>query len=132
VTDQQKAFADYFLECGNQTEAAKRAGYSERSAYSQGNRLLKSDEVSAYIAERMKPREDKRIATADEVMEFLSKGMRGEIKDQFGLDPSLTDRINCAKELMKRYVAGQNAKENSEGVRILRTADGGIEVDDGC
>lgn len=88
--------------------------------------------ISAYIAERMKPGEDKRIATADEVMEFLSKGMRGEIKDQFGLDPSLTDRINCAKELMKRYVAGQNAKENSEGVRILRTADGGIEVDDGC
>ena len=105
MTDQQKAFADYFIECGNQTEAAKRAGYSERSAYSQGNRLLKKDEVSAYIAERMKPKEDKRIASADEVMEFLSKGMRGEIQDQFGLDASFADRINCAKELMKRYSA---------------------------
>ena len=130
MTEQQKAFADYFIECGNQTEAAKRAGYSERSAYNQGNRLMKNDEVCAYIAERMKPIEDKRIATADEVMEFLSCGMRGEIKDQFGLDASLTDRINCAKELMKRFAAVQD-KEDAGEAKIILASDGGIEVDDG-
>lgn len=130
MNDQQKAFADYFIECGNQTEAAKKAGYSERSAYNHGNRLMKNDEVVAYIAERIKPTKDKRIATADEVLEFLTKGMNGEIKDQFGLDASLQDRINCAKELMKRFSAVQDRAETSESKIIIMT-DGGIEVDDG-
>jgi phage terminase small subunit len=130
MTEQQKAFADYFIECGNITEAAKRAGYSEKTARSQGSRLLTKVDVSAYIAERMKPREDKRIATADEVLDFLSRGMRGEIKDQFGLDASFADRINCAKELMKRFAAVQD-KEDSNEAKIILAADGGIEVDDG-
>ena len=118
MTDQQKAFADYFIECGNQTEAAKKAGYSEKSAYNQGNRLMKNDEVIAYITERLKPTEAKRVATADEVLEFLTKGMNGEIKDQFGLDPSLQDRINCAKELLKRFNAVQSHQIAAERLNM--------------
>jgi len=38
----------------NATEAAKRAGYSEKTAYSQGQRLLKNVEVKAGIAEYIK------------------------------------------------------------------------------
>ena len=104
MNDNQKAFADYYIECGNQTEAAKRAGYSEKTAYSQGNRLLKNVEVVAYIAERTKSTAERRIATGDEVMMFFTQVMNGEIKDAFDLPPSLQDRLNAAKELAKRTV----------------------------
>jgi phage terminase small subunit len=88
----QKAFADYYIETANATESAKRAGYSEKTAYSQGQRLLKNVEISAYISERMTEQGEKRVADANEVIEFYTAVMRGEVKDQFGLDASLSDR----------------------------------------
>lgn len=51
----------------------------------------------------MKPDDDRRIADADEVLQYLSDVMRGKVKDQFGLDASLQDRTKAAQELMKRY-----------------------------
>lgn len=105
LTEKQKTFADAYIETGNQTEAARRAGYSSKTAYSIGNENLKKPEVSAYIKERMAELESQRVASADEVMRFFSSVMRGEVKDQFGLDASLQDRLNAGKELMKRYAA---------------------------
>ena len=51
----------------------------------------------------MQPTEEKRVASADEVLQFLTDVMQGRIKDQFGLDASLQDRIKAGQELMKRY-----------------------------
>lgn len=106
LTTKQKAFADYYIECGNASEAARKAGYSEKTAPFIGAENLKKPQISAYIAERLEPREKQRIATADEVMQFFSDVMNGKVKDQFGLDPALSDRLNAGKELMKRYAAG--------------------------
>ena len=128
LTPKQKAFADYYIETGNATEAARRADYSNPN--SQASRLLVNVGISAYIKERMTELESKRAATADEVIIFLSRGMRGEIKDQFGLDASFADRINCAKELLKRFAVVQD-KEDAGEAKIILEADGGIEVDDG-
>lgn len=50
-TPKQKAFADYFLQSGNVTEAARKAGYSEKTAAVIGSENLKKPNVSAYIAE---------------------------------------------------------------------------------
>ena len=130
LTPKQQAFADYYIETGNATEAARRAGYSERSAKQMGSENLTKHDVSAYISERMSELESKRAATADEVILFLSRGMRGEIKDQFGLDASFADRISCAKELLKRFAAVQDKMDSNEA-KIIITSDGGIEVDDG-
>ena len=108
LTPKQQAFADYYLETGNATESAKRAGYSEQTAYSIGNENLKKPEISAYIDERLKEINSKRIATIDEVMRFYTSILRGEEKDQFGLDASLTDRIKAGQELIKRLSVGDN------------------------
>ena len=108
LTPKQQAFADYYIECGNATEAAKRAGYSERTAYSIGNENLSKPEVSAYISERLTEIASKRVANCAEVMEFYTSVMRGEVKDQFGLDASLSDRLKAGDSLMKRYAAGGN------------------------
>lgn len=104
LTPKQKAFADYYIELGNATEAARKAGYSKKNANNIASENLAKPNISAYIAERIKPDEDKRIADGDEVMRFFTSVMRGEVKDQFGLDPSLKDRTDAAKELAKRTV----------------------------
>ena len=107
LSPKHQAFADYYIETGNATESAKRAGYSEKTGYAQGCRLLKDAEISAYINARLSENADKRIADAMEVMEFLTAVMRGEVRDAFDLDPSLDVRINAGKELMKRYAAAE-------------------------
>lgn len=105
LTPKQKAFADAYIETGNQTEAARRAGYSEKCAKQVASENMTKPDVSAYIQSRMAELEAQRVASADEVMRFFSSVMRGEVKDQFGLDASLQDRLNAGKELMKRYAA---------------------------
>ena len=106
LTPKQQAFADYYIECGNATEAAKRAGYSENNAGENAAKTLKNPNVSAYISERMEEQARKRVADANEVIEFYTAVMRGEVKDQFGLDASLSDRLKAGDSLMKRYMAG--------------------------
>lgn len=51
MNSKQQRFAEYYHECGNASLSAERAGYSPKTAYSQGQRLLKNVEVSAYIQE---------------------------------------------------------------------------------
>ena len=106
LTPKQQAFADYYIECGNATESAKRAGYSENNVGENAAKTLKNPNVSAYIAERMEEQARKRVADANEVIEFYTAVMRGEVKDQFGLDASLSDRLKAGDSLMKRYMAG--------------------------
>ena len=105
LSPQQKAFADFYIESGNATKSAKKAGYSERSAYSQGQRLLKHAEVSAYIAEKLNEIGNDRAANIEEVIMFYTNVMRGKVKDQFDLDPSLMARLRAADSLMKRFTA---------------------------
>lgn len=130
LTPKQKAFADAYIETGNASEAIRRAGYDSKNPNNMGSEYLAKPSIAAYIRERMQPTIEKRIATADDVLMFLTKGMNGEIKDQFGLDASFQDRISCAKELLKRFSAVQERAEQTEA-KIIISADGGIEVDDG-
>ena len=104
LTPKQKAFADEYLICGNATQAAKKAGYSEKAARQIGTENLAKPSIAAYIAERMRPTEEKRIATADDVLMFFTRVLNGEEKDAFGLDVSVQDRISAGKEILKRHV----------------------------
>ena len=114
LTLKQKEFADYYLECGNATEAAKRAGYSEKTAYAIGNENLKKPEIKAYIDERLAEIDSQSIASIKEVMQFYTKVMRGEEKDQFGLDVSVTDRLKAGQELIKRLSVADNSDKSEE------------------
>lgn len=96
-------FAEEWLKTTNATQSAIKAGYSERTAYSAGSRLLKKVDVKQYIDERLAEMQESSIADTNEVMQFLSSTMRGDIPDQFGLDPALNDRIKAAELLGKRY-----------------------------
>ena len=127
LTPKQKAFADYYIECGNATEAAKRAGYSEKYLNTHASKMLQNATISAYIAERTRKTAEKRIATADEVMVFLTAVMNGEVKDAFGLEASLTDRTAAAREIMKRHnVVGDNNKDALEKLDNVLEQIGGV------
>lgn len=123
LTPKQQAFADYYLETGNATEAAKRAGYSESTAQQIGSENLSKPLISAYIQERLDQIKSKNIATIDEVMSFYTKVMRGEEKDQFGLDASLTDRIKAGQELVKRLSASSEADKSRANENMTALAD---------
>ena len=51
LTDKQERFAQAYVLHRNATEAAKTAGYSARSAYNQGYRMLKNNEIIERIAD---------------------------------------------------------------------------------
>lgn len=103
MTEKQKAFCDYYIETGNATEAAIKAGYSKKTAKVIGSENLTKPYLKQYIDERLTKIEDERIAKGEEVLQYLTKVMRGEEKDQFGLDASLQDRTKAAELLGKRY-----------------------------
>lgn len=133
LTKKQKDFADYYLELGNQTEAAKKAGYSKKTAYSIGNENLKKPEIKAYINERLAQIEKESIASIDEVMKFYTKVMRGQEKDQFGLDASLSDRMKAGGEIIKRLSAGNQNASDVDDDNLIEALEGTAEqlFDDG-
>ena len=115
LTERQKAFCDYYIETLNATEAARRAGYSEKTAKEIGCENLTKPNIQAYIQERLKQMDKERIASAEEVLEYLTKVMRGEEKEKLlegsGEDekvmieapPSIRERTKAAELLGKRY-----------------------------
>ena len=125
LTEKQKRFAEYYLETGNGAEAARRAGYKEKNADNMASENLRKPAIIKYIQERRRQMDEKRIATVDEVLLFFSRVMRGEVKDQFGLDSQLSDRINAGKELMKRFKdVGETGEQESEDDGFLDALNG--------
>lgn len=111
----QKKFADeYLIDC-NATQAAIRAGYNEKTAYSQGQRMLKNVEVKAYIDEQLERLHNEKTADAQEVLEYLTAVMRGQHTEQTlqligegvqkiaDIDVSAKERIKAAELIGKRY-----------------------------
>ena len=112
----QKRFIDYYIETANATESAKRAGYKGNNHNRIGSQNL--SKLDKFIKIKLQQKESKRIASQDEVLEYLTKVMRGEEKDQFGLDASLQDRTKCAELLGKRYGTFVDKKEISGGAKV--------------
>ena len=127
LTEKQRRFVDYYIETGNASEAARRAGYSEKTAGWIGQENLQKPTIKAAIDARLKELEDKRIAKADEVMQFLTSTLRGEVKEErvvvegtgdgrsdariIRVQVSARDRLEAAKSLLKRYPMQLDAKE---------------------
>ena len=79
MNERQKAFCDnYISNGGNATQAALAAGYSEKTARLTGSRLITNDNIRQYIDERLKPTQENRIMTGDEILSMLSRTARRE------------------------------------------------------
>lgn len=122
ITVKQKKFADLYIETGNATQSYIDAGYkaSKREvAEANARKLLGNYSVKLYIENRMQELEKETIASQDEVLQYLTKVMRGEEKDQFGLDASLQDRTKCAELLGKRYGTFKEKVEHSGSIPVV-------------
>ena len=109
----QKKFADEYLLSWNAADAARKAGYSESSAASIGSENLRKPQIAAYIRARAQARDAVTVAAEEELMAFLSSVVRGNVMDQFGLEPTLADRLRAAENLMKRYAVGDDKETNA-------------------
>jgi phage terminase small subunit len=119
LTPKQKRFCEEYLKSGNATDAAKKAGYKETSCRVIAAENLSKPAISAYIKRRMDEQEAALVADANEVLQFYSAVMRGEVKDQFGIDASLSDRLKAADSLSKRLVAAELKPSAENAVRVI-------------
>lgn len=113
ISIKQEKFIDAYIELGNATEAAKRAGYKCKSytAYaSVGAENLKK--LAPFIDKRLQELKQKRTANLAEVLEFLTAVLRGEITETVfnpisgereDIRANVRSRVDAAKELLKRY-----------------------------
>ena len=108
LTPKQRRFCEEYLKSGTATEAAKKAGYKEKAAHSMGAENLRKPAISAYIKRRTDEQEAALVADSNEILKFYTSVMRGEVKDQFGMDASLSDRLKAGDSLMKRYAAASD------------------------
>lgn len=104
LTEKERIFADEYIKTTNATQSAITAGYAENSASVTGSKMLRKPKVRQYIDAVMSERSKNAIATADEVLQYLSRVMNGEEKDAFGLDVSVADRTKAAELLGKRHM----------------------------
>ena len=119
LTPKQKRFCEEYLKSANASEAAKKAGYSLKTAPFIGAENLKKPQISAYIKRRMGEQDATLVADANEVLQFYSAVMRGEVKDQFGMDASLSDRLKAADSLAKRLAAAELKPNAEDAVRVI-------------
>ncbi|HFU6610044.1 TPA: terminase small subunit [Bacillus paranthracis] len=123
LTPKQQAFCDYYIETGNAAEAARKAGYSQKTAKEMGNENLSKPHLKAYIEARMSQKEVERVASQDEILEFLTQVMRGEMTEQIPVgqgegyfeledkDTYVKDRVRAAELLGKRHMMWTEKKE---------------------
>lgn len=126
LTPKQLAFADYYIELGNATEAAIKAGYSQKTAKEIGAQNLTKLNIKSYIDERMEQISSNRIASATEVMETLTSILRGEataatlrgvgegaqVIDE-DMPPTMAERIKAAELIGKRFAMWTDKQEIS-------------------
>lgn len=111
----QKKFCDeYLIDC-NATQAAIRAGYSQRTAKQIGQENLTKPDLKAYIDEQLEILHNQKTADAQEVLEYLTAVMRGEHTEQVlklvgegvqtitDIDVSARERLKAAELIGKRY-----------------------------
>ncbi len=119
LSKKQKKFADeYLIDC-NATQAAIRAGYSEKTANEQGARLLANVSIKNYITEQLEKIHNEKIADATEVLMYLTSVLRGESQSSVVVvegtgdgcseartiekNPDERERLKAAELIGKRY-----------------------------
>ena len=108
LTLKESTFIDKYMETGNARQSVLEAGYSPKYPDQTANIILNKLYIADEIKYRQELRKQESIATGEQVMEFFSKVMRGEVKDQFGLEAPLSERLKAANELARRTIDIEN------------------------
>lgn len=110
-----KIFCEEYIKTLNATQSYLKAFNSTyNTAKAEGYKLLARPCIQEYINKRMENVEKQRIADANEILEFLTSTIRGEVKDQLGFETSVKDRIKASELLGKRYRLFEEEKQKEE------------------
>lgn len=132
LTAKQRLFADEYIKSGNATQSYIKAGYSVKSEKVAGvnaTRMLGNDRVKSYIDAKMAKIESHKIADAKEVLQYLTRVLRGEETEEIpdNVDggtikrpPLIKDRTVAAREIMKRYPLAGSDPVMAEQLRKLK------------
>jgi hypothetical protein len=80
--------------------------------------VMKHDCVQKEINERIASIQSHKIASGEEILQFYTKILRGEMQDAFGLDCSIADRMKAADSLAKRVIREET--DNSFIIHLTR------------
>ena len=150
LTIKQKAFADYYIELGNATEAAQKAGYKGNNLNRIASENLSKLDIKQYIEEKMEEISSNRIAKAEEVLQYLTRVIRDEETEQVVVTKSAgdfiteieivdkkldaKDKIKASELLAKRYYLFNDReirlKEMKMDLEIKKATEEDIKVDD--
>jgi phage terminase small subunit len=137
MTMKQKLFCDEYLVDLNATQAAIRAGYSEKYAHTNAAKLLQITTIREYISARMAEKESELIATQDEVLQYLTAVMRGQTessvlaRNEAGAEkviqkpPDEKEKLKAAELLGKRYGLYTDRVEQEVDMDLQITVDYG-------
>lgn len=105
LTPLQAKFCEEYIIEQNGKQSYINAGYkcSPKSAETGASRMLSSEKVQAYIKYLMELARSKAVANKQEILEFLTSVIRGEVEDQYSDKPGIRDRTEAAKLLGKQY-----------------------------
>ncbi|BCK44611.1 terminase small subunit [Streptococcus suis] len=134
MNDKQIRFADEFIKLGNATQAALNAGYSEKTSYSQGQRLLKNVEVKEYINKQMQELHKSNIMQAEEALSILSDIARGKRDEEVLILNPTTGKverhtkkadnatvIKAITEILKRYPTAKQSEKLELEIEKLKS-----------
>lgn len=139
LTPKQQAFCDYYIETGNATDSYLKAGYKVKNndvARTNSSRLLTNANIKTYIENRMNEKQKSIIASQDEVLQFLTSVMRGQVTEQIPIimseefemvdkNPSVKDRTKAAELLGKRYALFKENLNHSGDLAVTIQVDYG-------
>lgn len=111
VSERRRRFIDAYIQCGVGSEAARRAGYSPKSANTVSAQLLADADIRAEINLRLDELHSQRTAKTAECLEFLTAVMRGEVRDvavtpggkPVSIQARVSDRIRATELLLKIF-----------------------------
>lgn len=105
MNQRQRAFCEAYLKCGNAAEAARKAGYSARTARSIGQRLLTYADIREYLADRNAEIMAENTATLKEIRSFWTTTMRDQEAKQ-------ADRLKASELLSKALLLERSREED--------------------
>lgn len=118
LTLREQKFVTYYLDCGDASDAVKKAGFRTTSPASYARKLLSKPKIQEEVRQQMDLFKNDVIAHSNEILAFYTLTMRGEVKDQFGLDASLADRLKAADALAKRQIDAQTIADKAADNKI--------------
>ena len=126
LTPKQKRFADEYIISGNATDAARKAGYSERTARQTGAENLSKPYIKDYIEKRLSEIENSKIADQKEILRLLTEHARRESTEYeltktgevVETPTSVANAIKAAELLGKRYGLWTDRQELSADMDI--------------